>query len=332
VTRPGVSVALPPGKRIVDYAVAAERSGCRRIWLFDSPAVYGDIWVALARIVEGTSTIGVGTGVAVPSLRHPLVTASAISTIEDLSPGRLVTAFGTGYTARRALGQKPMKWADLVSYLDQVRRLLAGEVVVIDGAATQMLHLPGWGPPLPIRTPLWTAPSGPRGLAESTKSGADGVILTSLPQAADPIFATRALLVNGTVVGPGEDHTSARVVEAAGPWFAASFHAVWEYNPEYLEQRPGGSAWRAEIERLRPEDERHLAVHEGHIVAMTERDRAAVSAAGPAILTNGWTGSAQSIRARLQDAGAAGIDEVIYAPAGPDIESEIGRFAEVASD
>jgi 5,10-methylenetetrahydromethanopterin reductase len=331
VTRPAVSIALPPSTRIVDHAVAAERSGCRRVWLFDSPAVYGDIWVALARIVEATRSIGVGTGVAVPSLRHPLVTASAISTIEDLSPGRLVTAFGTGYTARRAMGQKPMKWADLAAYLDQVRRLLAGEVVVIDGAATQMLHLPAWGPPLPIKAPLWAAPSGPRGLAESKRAGADGVILTSLPRPADPTFATRALLVNGTVVEPGEDQTSPRLVQAAGPWFAASFHAVWEYNPEYLEQMPGGSAWRAEIERLRPEDQRHLAVHEGHIVAMTERDRAAVAAAGPAILTNGWTGSAESIRARLDEAGAAGIDEVIYAPAGPDIDSEIGRFAEVAS-
>jgi 5,10-methylenetetrahydromethanopterin reductase len=331
VIRPVLSIALPPSKRIVDYAIVAERAGCRRIWLFDSPAVYGDIWVGVARIVEATSTIGVGTGVAVPSLRHPLVTASAIATIEDLSPGRLVTAFGAGYTARRAMGQKPMRWADLVAYLDQVRRLLTGEVVMIDGAAAQMLHLPEWGPPRPIRTPLWTAPSGPKGLAASVQVGADGVLLTSPPQPADPAFATRALLVNGTVVDPGEDHTSPRVLEAAGPWFAASFHGVWEYNPAYLGQMPGGADWRAEIERLRPEGERHLAVHEGHIVAMTQRDRTAVTAAGPAILTNSWTGSAAGIRARFEQAGAAGIDEVVYAPAGPDIESEIDRFAGSAS-
>jgi 5,10-methylenetetrahydromethanopterin reductase len=331
VTRPAHSIALPPSKRVVEYARAAERAGCRRIWLFDSPAVYGDIWVSLARIVESTSTIGVGTGVAVPSLRHPLVTASAIATIEDLAPGRLVTAFGTGYTATRAMGQKPMKWADLAAYLDQVRRLLAGEVVLIDGAPAQMLHLPEWGPPRPIETQLWTAPSGPKGLAASAQAGADGVILTSLPQPTDPTFSSRALLVNGTVVDPGEDQTSPRIVQAAGPWFAASFHAVWEYRPEYLDHMPGGPVWRTEIERLRPEGERHLAVHEGHIVAMTERDRAAVTAAGPAILTNSWTGSAEEIAKRFDQAGAAGIDEVLYSPAGPDIESEIARFAEAAS-
>ena len=157
MSRAALSIALPPSRRIVDYARAAERAGCRRLWVFDSPAVYGDIWVALARVVEATETIGVGTGVAVPSLRHPLVTASAIATIEELAPGRLVTAFGTGFTARRAMGQKPMRWRDLAVYLEQVRRLLNGEVVVIDGAPAQMLHLPGWGPERPVTTPLWTA-------------------------------------------------------------------------------------------------------------------------------------------------------------------------------
>ena len=244
VSPPRVSIALPPSKRIVAYAQVAESVGCRRVWVFDSPAVYGDNWVALARIVESTSEIGVGTGVAVPVLRHPLVTASAMATIEDLSPGRLVAAFGTGFTARRALGQKPMKWADLVLYLRQIRGLLAGEVVVIDGAATQMLHLPAWGPDRPIATPIWTAPTGPKGLAASQEAAADGVLLVALPQPGDPVFPDRALLVYGTVVETGEDHTSPRVKAAAGPWFVSSYHAVWEHAPAHLDMMPGGTEWR----------------------------------------------------------------------------------------
>ncbi len=133
------------------------------------------------------------------------------------------------------------------------------------------------------------------------------------------------------MVDPGEDHTSARLVEAAGPWFASSFHAVWELSPEYLDHVPGGPVWRDEIERLRPEEQRHLAVHEGHIVDMTGRDRRAVAAAGDAILSSGWTGAPGEIRARLDEAGAAGITEVIYGPAGPDVESEILRFAAVVA-
>ena len=154
-SHPEVSIALAPSADIVELARVAERAGCRRVWVYDSPSLYGDVWVAVTRIAEGTERIGVGTGVAVPSLRHPLVTASAIATVEDLAPGRLVAAFGTGYTARRAMGMKPMTWSSLATYVEQVRRLLAGEVVEIDGAAAQMIHTEGWGPPRPITTPIW---------------------------------------------------------------------------------------------------------------------------------------------------------------------------------
>jgi 5,10-methylenetetrahydromethanopterin reductase len=102
--RPVYSVALPPSKRVVEYAARAAELGYDRVWVFDSPALYGDVWVALARIAEAVPAIGLATGVAVPSLRHPMVTASAIATIEDLDPGRLWAYFGTGFTARMTMG------------------------------------------------------------------------------------------------------------------------------------------------------------------------------------------------------------------------------------
>ena len=63
---------------------------------------------------------------------------------------------------------------------------------------------------------------------------------------------------------------------------------------------------------------------------MTQRDREAVAAAGPAILRSGWTGDASSIAARFDDAGASGITEVVYMPAGPDIPDELETFAAAA--
>ena len=65
--------------------------------------------------MEATDHIGLATGVAVGFLRHVMVTASAIATIEELAPGRLTFAVGTGFTGARAMGQKAMKWADLAS-------------------------------------------------------------------------------------------------------------------------------------------------------------------------------------------------------------------------
>jgi 5,10-methylenetetrahydromethanopterin reductase len=109
---PAISVALPPSRSIVEHARLAARLGYRRVFVFDSPALYGDIWVALARIAESVPDVAVATGVAVPSLRHPLVTASAIATLEELAPGRVSAYFGTGVLgaaghgpARRPLGR-----------------------------------------------------------------------------------------------------------------------------------------------------------------------------------------------------------------------------------
>nr|MDT0664106.1 LLM class flavin-dependent oxidoreductase [Micromonospora sp. DSM 115978] len=208
MTTPSISVALPPSANVVAYAKAAEELGYHRLWLYDSPALYGDLWMALGRVAEQTERIGLGAGVAVPSLRHPMVTAAAISTVEELAPGRLVVTFGTGFTARMAMGKKGMKWSDLAAYLRQVRGLLAGDVVEIDGAACQMLHLPGWGPDRPLPTPLWAAPMGPKGFAVARDLGVDGVLLTGIPPEECHEWKAAGLLVNGTVVRPGEDHTT----------------------------------------------------------------------------------------------------------------------------
>ncbi len=134
------------------------------------------------------------------------------------------------------------------------------------------------------------------------------------------------MTVTGTVIRPGEDHTSARLVEAAGVCFSTVYHGVWEYQPDALEQIPGGAVWRDGLFAPRPERERHLAVHEGHLAAMTMRDRAAVAAAGPAILGSGWTGDVESLQASAREAAACGVDEIVYIPAGPDVPGELEAF------
>ena len=175
-----LSCGFPPSINLPTYARLAESLGYERVWAYDSPALYGDVWVALARVAEATDRIGVGTGVAVPSLRHPVVTASAIATIEELAPGRLAVAFGTGFTARLAMGKRAMRWSDLARYVTQVRGLLQGDVVEVDGAACQLLYSPGFGPRPPIDVPLLAAPAGPKGFAVA-HDVADGVVLVGLP-------------------------------------------------------------------------------------------------------------------------------------------------------
>lgn len=328
-----LSCGFPPSRDLPTYARLAESLGYTRVWAYDSPALYGDVWVALARVAEATERIGVGTAVAVPSLRHPVVTASAIATIEELAPGRLAVAFGTGFTARLAMGKRAMRWADLSSYVRKVRALLQGDVVEVDGAECQLIYSPGFGPTPPIEVPLLVAPAGPKGFAVAHEI-ADGVVLLGMPPdgEGDPRWATCAVLVNGTVLDPGEDETSERVRAAAGPWFVTSYHAMYEWAPDALAGMPGGPEWRAGIEAERPDDQRHLVVHEGHVVTLTERDRALLDAAGAAVLGTGWTGDRASVRSRLEHAEARGATEVIYTPAGPDVPRELAAFASAAAD
>jgi 5,10-methylenetetrahydromethanopterin reductase len=139
-----------------------------------------------------------------------------------------------------------------------------------------------------------------------------------------------ALLRFGTVLRPGEDHTHSRVIEAAGPGYASIVHATWQQVGKAVDTLPGGEQWRTAIEAERPRDRRHLVVHQGHLTRLTERDRAVVTAAGPAMLRPGWTGDPAALATRLAEAGAAGITEVVYIPAGPDVSGELTAFAAVA--
>jgi 5,10-methylenetetrahydromethanopterin reductase len=327
------SCGFPPSRDLPTYARLAESLGYERVWAYDSPALYGDVWVALARVAEATERIGVGTAVAVPSLRHPVVTASAIASVYELGPGRLSVAFGTGFTARLAMGKRAMRWADLSKYVKAVRALLRGDVADIDGAAAQLLYSPGFGPDRPIDVPLLVAAAGPKGFAVAREI-ADGVVVVGLPPRDERggQWATCAVLVNGTVLDPGEDETSERVRAAAGPWFVTRYHATYEWAPDALAGMAGGAEWRAAIEAERPEGERHLAVHEGHVVTVTDRDRRVLDAAGAALLGSGWTGDRASVRSRLDHAETEGATEVIYTPAGPDIARELEAFASAAAD
>ena len=127
-----MSCGLAPGLAVVEHAKLAESLGYDRVWLYDSPAIYLDIWVSLARVAEHTDRIGLGTAVLVPSLRHVVVTAAAIASIEAAAPGRLACGFGTGATARWTLGKDALSLRETGDYLRQLRGLLRGEVVEVD--------------------------------------------------------------------------------------------------------------------------------------------------------------------------------------------------------
>jgi len=323
-----ISCGLPGGPGALELARRAEELGYERVWLYDSPALYQDVWVWLGLIATGTDRIKLGTAVLVPHLRHVMATASAIATIESLAPGRLACGFGTGATARWTLGQPALPLAEVARYLRELRALLRGEVVEVDGRLVQMIHQPRFLPAVPIGVPLLLSALGPRGQVVA-RDVADGIMTTGF---ALPGWDWSAQLVYGTVLDRGEGLTAGRVKEAVGPWYTTlMYHGTWQFAPEALDGLPDGASWRAGIEAERPDGQRHLAVHRGHATDVVDHDRAVVDAAGELLGTIGWVADRDGIAGRLRTAEADGSTEVIYAPAGPDPLRELQAFAEAAS-
>jgi 5,10-methylenetetrahydromethanopterin reductase len=313
-----LSCGLPPGPAFADLAVLAEELGYDRVWIFDSAPLWEDALVHLALAAERTSRIGLSTAVLIPSQRSPMAMASGLATVARLSEGRLRAAFGTGYTSRMTLGQKPLSLDELFGYVAQVRALLAGETVELEGKPARMLAWPGMAAERPLDVPLWVSVLGPRGnerapqVAEGTIGGP---VHPSLPT---------ATMVTGTVLEPGEDRHSARVRQAIGPWRVMGWHTSYAVGgAEKVDTLPGGRAWREALEQLAPSEERHLLTFEGHVTHLTERDELLLEH----LDVDTMVGDTQEIAARLGALRDAGYAEVMYNASGPDVARELRAFA-----
>ncbi|HKY15184.1 MAG TPA: LLM class flavin-dependent oxidoreductase [Microthrixaceae bacterium] len=315
-----LSCAFPPGPDVARHVQLAEELGYRRAWIYDSPALYGDVWMQLTECALATTRIGLGPGVLVPSLRHPMTTAAAIASLERLAPGRVAVAIGTGFTGRFVMGRQPLTWATTERLTAQIVGLLRGDTVEIDGAPARMIHPPGWTTDRPIDTPILMGANGPKGLEAAARLGADGVVSIFGAQAG---WDWSALFGYGTVLEDGESADSPRVLDAAGPGGAVVYHGMYEADPSLLDGFEGGPEWRAAVEEF-PEGERHLHTHELHFVGMTERDRASVT--GDLIAGTTWTAPAEELRSRLAQVADQGVTEFWYAPMGSDIPRELQAF------
>jgi 5,10-methylenetetrahydromethanopterin reductase len=302
-----------------EHVRIAEELGYERAWLYDSPPILADVWTQLTRAADRTERIGLAPGVLIPSLRHPMTTASAIATLVGVAgPERVAVGVGTGFTGRMALGQKSLTWASVAEYVRTVKALLRGEETPWEGRLIKLMAWPGTLPALPIEVPWVVAAMGPKGEA-TARQEADGVIVADAPL---PGFDWSVMLQCGTVLRPGEDPGSPRVMNAAGHAAAIFYHfSVALGNPDLV---PGGKEYAALLDDVAPE-RRHLELHYGHLAGLNERDRTFINGEilagfGVALSREGW-------REKLAGLEAAGITEVMYQPAGDNIPAELEDFA-----
>jgi 5,10-methylenetetrahydromethanopterin reductase len=315
-----LACGLPPGPAFADRVVLAEELGYDRAWIFGSASLWEDPFVHLALAATRTSRIGLATAVLVPPERPPVTMASSIATIARLSDGRFRACFGTGFTSRMSLGQRPMSIDALIDYVAVVRDLLAGSTPVVDGKPARLLQWPGLTADRPVSVPVWLSVFGPRGTARAAEV-ADGII--GFPH---PTLPT-ATMVSGTVLDHEEDAGAPAVRARIGPWRVADWHTAYATGgATAVDAMPGGAAWRAELERAAPEEERHLLTFAGHVTDLSARDEALLEH----IDTRAMVGDAASIGRKVARLAEAGFAEVMYTPTGPDVERELRTFASAA--
>jgi 5,10-methylenetetrahydromethanopterin reductase len=181
-------LASQPLPVIVRQVQLAESLGYDTAWITDTHLVCRELWVTLAACATATSRIRLGPGITVPHTRHVSVTASAIASLHELAPGRLVLGIGTGGSAAETMGlavAKMARVATLESMATSLRHLLACEAVRLDtGTDARLAWLER-----PVSIPLYLAGSGPRMLETAGRLG-DGAIMYS---GVDPWLVEAAL-------------------------------------------------------------------------------------------------------------------------------------------
>ena len=323
----------------IDYIVRAEELGYRSAWLADSQMLWSDVYAALALAAARTSRIRVGTGVAVAATRPAPVTAAGIATINALAPGRTFLGIGTGNTAMRIMGHKPMPIAEFDQYLATLRPLLQGEEADFTwrGRTSPIRHLmPDAGfVNLDDPVPMYVSGFGPRSMQLAGKHG-DGIVL-SIPPLAEAVErmwghvergaadAGRSIdrssfhtctLTTMVVLRPGEAPDSDRVKAQCGAFAMAALHYSYDQWRQYG-RRPSGPVaevwddYTALVEEV-PEERRHQRIHQGHNCWVLPEEERFVTR--ELIEATCMVGTADDLVDRLQRLHEAGLDEVMILP------------------
>ena len=232
----------------VDLVVQAEARGYDFCWVWDSPMIRSNLWALLALVADRTSRIAIGPGVAIPALSMAPVTANAIATINALAPGRTFLGVGTGNTGLRAMGQPPMRIAELADHLRVIRGLLSGGAVAYEAnglreeIAFQSLDLGYINIDEPI--PIHVSGFGPRAQGLAGEFG--DALITGIPRGGaipDALENVRAgasragrsmedcdvyALVNLLLLRPGETLASERALHEVGSSIMVNIHFMYD--------------------------------------------------------------------------------------------------------
>lgn len=323
----------------IDYIVRAEELGYSHAWLADSQMLWSDCYATLALAAVRTSTIQLGTGVAVTGTRPAPNTASSIATINALAPGRTFLGVGSGNTAMRVMGLPPQKIREFDRYIETLAPLLRGEEGRYRHGDVErpIRHImPDKGfvnfeDPIP----LYISGFGPKSLAVAGKHG-DGAVLVPPSDGAMMLNIYRMIeegakqvgrtidrdnylttaLTTMVVLDDGEAVDSPRVKAECGAMAMAAVHFSYDQYRNFGRQPPGflNGIWNDYREMIEayPEDRRHQRIHAGHNCWVLPDEERFLT---PEVLSAAaMIGTQDQLVERLLALAEVGLDQVIILP------------------
>jgi alkanesulfonate monooxygenase SsuD/methylene tetrahydromethanopterin reductase-like flavin-dependent oxidoreductase (luciferase family) len=314
-----------------------ESLGYGSAWVADSQMLFSDCYAVLALAAQQTAKLRLGPGTAICGTRIPPVHAAAMMTLNRIAPGRVFLGIGTGNTAMRSMGQRPMRIAAFDAYLRVLAALLRGETVeyAFNGAprpVRMLLEGNGCGS-LEPKIPLYVSGFGPRAMALAGMHG-DGLVF-AIPPRGVPVaqalaharqgaaqagreigagFHTSAL-TNVVLLQPGEAADSDRVKAAVGPNVMASVYYFYDEVQERGIEPPPFLAriwprYCALVEST-PPALRHLRTHEFHYTKLHPGEAALIDA--QLIRDTCLVGTAEELVERIRGLERDGLNELIFA-------------------
>lgn len=313
-----------------------ESLGYDSAWVADSQMMYSDVYMVLAMAAQQTKRLRLGPGTAICGTRIPPVQVAAMATLNRMAPGRVFLGIGTGNTAMRTMGQKPMKIAAFGEYLRVMRGLLDGEIVdyAFEGRSKpiKMLRHETRFMNLQPRIPMYVSGFGPRAMGLAGEYG-DGLVFAIPPRGVpvqDALGHARqgaarsgrdmsgfrnATLTSVALLHHGEAADSDRIKRCVGANVMASVYYFYDVvhetgiePPDFLKR-----IWKpycALVEQTPPEH-RHFRTHEFHYTDLHPGEAELIDE--QLIRDTCLVGTADELVERIQELEGDGLEELIFA-------------------
>jgi len=184
-----ITPATDPG--VADLARRAENAGFDSVWLSErvvtplenhpyDPSV--DPWIGLAFVAAVTERVRLGTCVSQIAVRHPVIMARQLATLDRLSRGRVIVGAGAGWVTEEftATGvDYNTRGGRLAEAVQVIRHLWTAPETGWEGRHFQVPPVKIIRPATPGGPPIFIGASNSRGLRRAARYG-DGYLSVGL--------------------------------------------------------------------------------------------------------------------------------------------------------